>query len=106
MSQLRRGVLTAAADLFACDAFDGAPLAGIAAPSGRSLKVPQSEGSKMRFFIGDEVREGMRVGTVTDVGTVLIQVKTAMGTSRMVCPWELVRVRPSREGPRSDTPTL
>ncbi|WP_278184921.1 hypothetical protein [Mycobacterium talmoniae] len=23
----------------------------------------------------------------------LIQVETAMGTSRMVCPWELVRLR-------------
>ena len=60
----------------------------------------------MKFHIGDKVREGMRVGTVTDVGTVLIQVTTTMGTSRMVCPWELVRVRPSREGHRSDTPSL
>ena len=52
----------------------------------------------MQFRIGDEVREGARVGTVTDVGTILIQVKTAMGGSRMVCPWELTRVRPPHDG--------
>ena len=51
----------------------------------------------MGFSIGDEVREGTRVGTVTDVGTVLVQVRTSMGTSRMVCPWELVRVPPTHE---------
>ena len=58
----------------------------------------------MAFCIGDEVREGSRVGIVTDVGTVLVQVKTSMGTSRMVCPWELVRVQAMREGPRSVAP--
>jgi hypothetical protein len=52
----------------------------------------------MKFQIGDKVREGSHVGTVTDVGTVLIQVKTSEGTSRVVCPWELVPVRPSRDG--------
>lgn len=46
----------------------------------------------MQFYIGDKVREGLHVGTVTDVGTMLIQVKTTIGTSRMVCPWELVRL--------------
>jgi hypothetical protein len=61
------------------------------------------EGSEMRFCIGDEVREGTRVGTVTDVGTLLIQIKTTLGISRMVCPWELVRVRPAHGGLRSDT---
>ena len=45
----------------------------------------------VRFRIGDVVREGMRVGTVTDVGTMLVQIKTTTGTLRMVCPWELVR---------------
>jgi hypothetical protein len=40
----------------------------------------------------------MRVGTVTDVGTMLIEVKTTAGTSRMVCPWELVMLRASRGG--------
>jgi hypothetical protein len=59
----------------------------------------------MRFSIGDEVREGTRVATVVDVGTMLVQVRTSMGTSRMACPWELVRVRPTREGPGSVTPT-
>ena len=58
----------------------------------------------MKFQIGDRVQEGTRVGTVTDVGTVLIQVKTTMGASRMLCPWELVRVRPPGEGLRSDPP--
>ena len=44
----------------------------------------------MNFRIGDKVRLGTRVGTITDVGTVLIQVKTAEGGIRVVCPWELV----------------
>jgi hypothetical protein len=52
----------------------------------------------MRFQVGDEVREGRHVGTVTDVGTLLIQVKTNEGTSRVVCPWELVPMRPSHDG--------
>jgi hypothetical protein len=56
-------------------------------------------GSKVEFRIGDKVREGMRVGTVTDVGTMLIEVKTTAGTSRMVCPWELVMLRASRGSP-------
>jgi hypothetical protein len=57
----------------------------------------------MQFCIGDKVRDGLHIGTVTDIGTVLIQVKTTTGISRMVCPWELVRVRPAREalGPHS-----
>ena len=53
----------------------------------------------MQFFIGDKVREGLHVGTVTDVGGVLIEVKTTTGDSRMVCPWELVRVRRSHDAP-------
>ena len=60
----------------------------------------------MQFCIGDEVREGLHVGTVTDVGTVLIQVKTNMGVSRMVCPWELVRVRPQHDGLSLDSAPL
>ena len=46
---------------------------------------------KVNFHIGDEVRVGTRVGTITDVGTILIQVKTTDGSLRVVCPWELVR---------------
>ena len=49
------------------------------------------KGSQVEFQIGDNVREGMHVGTVTDVGTVLVQVKTTDGRLRVVCPWELVR---------------
>jgi small-conductance mechanosensitive channel len=48
------------------------------------------KGSQVKFQIGDNVREGIHVGTVTDVGTVLIQVKTTDGRLRVVCPWELV----------------
>ena len=47
----------------------------------------------MNFQIGDKVRVGARVGTITDVGTILIQVKTTEGSLRVVCPWELVRTR-------------
>jgi hypothetical protein len=52
----------------------------------------------MQFCVGDKVRDGLHVGTVTDVGTVLIQVKTSMGMPRLFCPWELVRVEPSDDG--------
>ena len=45
----------------------------------------------MKFHIGDKVRVGRRVGTITDVGTILIQVKTTEGSMRVVCPWELLR---------------
>jgi small-conductance mechanosensitive channel len=51
------------------------------------------KGSQVEFQIGDNVREGIHVGTVTDVGTVLIQVKTTDGRVRVVCPWELVPIR-------------
>jgi len=47
--------------------------------------------NRVTFQIGDEVRDGMHVGTVTDVGTVLIQVKTTDGRLRVACPWELVK---------------
>jgi hypothetical protein len=52
----------------------------------------------VRFQVGDRVREGTHVGTVTDVGTVLIQLKTNEGTSRVACPWELVKLRPHMRG--------
>ena len=44
------------------------------------------------FQIGDRVREGMHCGTVTDVGTALIQVKSDEGGLRVACPWELVKI--------------
>jgi hypothetical protein len=44
------------------------------------------------FEIGDLVREGVHLGTVTDVGTVLVQVMTTEGAPRVVCPWEIVRI--------------
>ncbi|MDT5057134.1 MAG: hypothetical protein QOF66_5500 [Mycobacterium sp.] len=46
----------------------------------------------MTFQIGDRVREGTRIGTVTDVGTVLIQVKADAGGLRMACPWDLAKI--------------
>lgn len=39
------------------------------------------------------------VGAITDVGTILIQVKTAEGGLRVVCPWELVKTRDGDHGP-------
>jgi hypothetical protein len=51
-----------------------------------------AEAGNVTFQIGDKVREGAHVGTVTDVGTVLVQVKTDEGISRVVCPWELVPI--------------
>jgi small-conductance mechanosensitive channel len=47
----------------------------------------------MSFHIGDKVQVGTRAGTVTDVGTILVQVKTTDGRLRVVCPWELIRTR-------------
>jgi hypothetical protein len=44
----------------------------------------------VNFQIGDTVRVGARVGTITDVGTVLIQYKTNDGL-RVACPWEMVK---------------
>lgn len=51
--------------------------------------------AKGQFNVGDLVRNGAHVATITDVGTLLIAVRTATGASRMVCPWELVRLRTS-----------
>jgi hypothetical protein len=48
---------------------------------------------QVNFYIGDKVQLGTRAGIVTDVGTVLVQVKTTEGSLRVVCPWELVRTR-------------
>lgn len=59
----------------------------------RAVVLPTSEVEIMEFHIGDKVRLGVRVGTVTDVGTVLIEVKINEGSSRVVCPWELARTR-------------
>ena len=51
------------------------------------------KGMQMNLYIGDKVRVGTRVGTITDVGTILIEVKATDGSVRMDCPWELVRTR-------------
>ncbi|OBJ46395.1 hypothetical protein A5630_11750 [Mycolicibacterium mucogenicum] len=45
------------------------------------------------FSICDLARNGLRAATVTDVGTVLVTISMGMSASRMVCPWELVRLR-------------
>jgi len=52
----------------------------------------------MEFHIGELVREGSRVGTVIDIGTVLVQIKTNEGVARAVCPWELVPIRATHGG--------
>jgi hypothetical protein len=46
----------------------------------------------MKFQIGDAVRVGARIGTIIDVGTVLIQFKTNDGCLRVACPWEAVKI--------------
>jgi len=50
------------------------------------------------FQIGDKVREGYMSAQLPTSAPVLIQVKTSEGTSRVVCPWELVLMRASRDG--------
>ncbi|MDH6242650.1 hypothetical protein [Mycobacterium sp. OTB74] len=65
---------------------------------GRPPRTPviENTGDMTEFSVGDLVRNGTRVATVTDVGTVLVAITTAMGASRMVCPWELVRLRAAK----------
>jgi hypothetical protein len=47
----------------------------------------------VKFHVGDRVQLGStRIGTITDVGSVLIEVKTSEGRLRVVCPWEIVRI--------------
>jgi hypothetical protein len=55
-------------------------------------------GRKVNFQIGDKVRAGMHVGTVTDVGSILVQIETNEGRPRVVCSWELVRIPGSHDG--------
>jgi hypothetical protein len=69
------------------------------ASNARGENVSESfRGGKMKFQVGDKVREGMHVGVITDVGTVLIHVRTNEGGSRVVCPWELVPIPASHDG--------
>jgi hypothetical protein len=49
-------------------------------------------GRQVNFRIGDTVQVGARAGTITDVGTVLIQFKTNDGCLRVACPWEMVKI--------------
>jgi hypothetical protein len=46
----------------------------------------------MKFQIGDAVQVGARIGTIIDVGTLLIQFKTNDGCLRVACPWEVVKI--------------
>jgi hypothetical protein len=52
----------------------------------------------MEFRIGETVRAGSRVGIVTDVGTVLVQIMTDEGGLRVICPWELVPIPKTDDG--------
>lgn len=54
--------------------------------------------------IGDVVRAGAHLATVTDVGTILVAVRTVVGTPRMVCPWELMRLRAAPDERRFGAP--
>jgi len=60
----------------------------------------------MAFQLGDRVRHGPHVGTVTDVGTVLIQVTTSDGVRRVFCPWELVKIHNAKEALRSSSAAM
>jgi hypothetical protein len=56
------------------------------------MAMPYKPGGRhMKFQIGDAVQVGARIGTITDVGTVLIQFKTNEGL-RVACPWEVVKI--------------
>jgi Mechanosensitive ion channel, beta-domain len=46
----------------------------------------------MKFQIGDAVQVGARIGTIIDIGTLLIQFKTNDGCLRVACPWEVVKI--------------
>jgi hypothetical protein len=89
--------------------FRGTPAAHWPSPDstthgdGRDASVPTNAhdrnlsrslgGTEVKFHIGDRVKLGStRIGTITDVGSVLIQVKTSEGRLRVVCPWEVVRI--------------
>jgi hypothetical protein len=48
----------------------------------------------MKFQIGDVVQVGARIGTIIDVGTVLIQFKTNDGCLRVACLWEMAKIPP------------
>ena len=47
----------------------------------------------MNFHVGDKVRVGTRVGTITDVGKSSSRSRQPRVAVRVVCPWELVRTR-------------
>ena len=49
-------------------------------------------GRHMKFQVGDSVQVGARIGTIIDVGTLLIQFKTNDGCLRVACPWEVVKI--------------
>jgi hypothetical protein len=54
-------------------------------------------GIKVKFQMGHRVREGMHPGTVTDVGTVPIAVKTDADVWRVLCPWEQAKILGSHQ---------
>ncbi len=50
-------------------------------------------GTEVKLHVGDSVKLGStRIGTITDVGTFLVQVKTSEGRLCVVCPWEVVPI--------------
>lgn len=46
----------------------------------------------MQLHLGDTVPVGTRIGTITDIGTVIIQFKTNDGCLHVACPWEVLRI--------------
>jgi hypothetical protein len=57
-------------------------------------------GRQVKVQIGDAVQVGKRVGTITDVGTTLLQFKTNDGCLHVACPWEVVRIPSLPQGVR------
>jgi hypothetical protein len=52
--------------------------------------------------MGDTVQVDTHFGTITDIGTMLIQFKTNDGCLRVACPWEVVRTSSVPRGSASN----
>jgi hypothetical protein len=60
--------------------------------AGDGMPIEGRGGRHVKFQLGDTVQVGTRVGTITDIGTVVIQFKTNDGCLRVACPWEVERI--------------
>jgi hypothetical protein len=60
--------------------------------SGDGDALDSRGGRHVKFHMGDMVQVGSRCGTVTDVGTVLIEFQTSDGCLPVACPREMVKI--------------